>query len=90
MRIGRDTQLTVRRDAVGLGHLTVEGRQLPQPRGVLPVLGMALPIDVVHQGIGLVDPRGLDIPRICAVVAPLSHDVAAPATVSALPARRAP
>jgi hypothetical protein len=48
------------RDPVSLGHLAVEGGQLPQPRGVLPVLGMALPIHMVNQVIGLIDPRGLD------------------------------
>ena len=34
---GTLTGLTVSSDSVVLGHLTVEGGQLPQPRGVLPV-----------------------------------------------------
>ena len=75
-RIGWDPRITVGRDPVSLGHLAVEGRQLPQPRGVLPVLGMALPIHMVDQVIGLIDPRGLDIPHVCGVVTPVSHPVA--------------
>ena len=75
-RIGRRSRIIMSCYPVSLGHLTVEGGQLPQPRRVLPVLGMALPIDMIHQVIGLIDPRGLDIPRIRDVVTPLSPHVA--------------
>ena len=75
-RIGRVSPLAVCSDSIGLGHLAIQGGHLPQPRGVLPVLGMAQPIDLVHQGIHLVGPRGVLILRVSLFVTSIGHHVA--------------
>ena len=76
VRVGRVSPLTVCGVPIGLGHLAIQGSHLPQPRGVLPVLGMAHPIDLVNQGVHLVGPRGVLILRIGLFVASIRHHVA--------------